>query len=178
MSWYTVAATGGRRHLWVRVTGDGAPVYGPWISPAGLDVRKVLGQQGPRGVDVPVWWEQEPEHPGDQHTDLLWETGLLGLKLMSDRMLTVLADAGADLEIFDDVEIRLRNGDRVAGYAGVLEGTENAGPVHSLWRGKRSHRLVVSEDVRAALKRARCIGLEFEAVPGPFPADDPAFFED
>lgn len=178
MSWYSVAAAGGRRHLWVRVTGEGAPVHGPWTSADGRDVRQVLGQHGPRVLDVPVWWEQVPDHPGDQRTDLLWETGMLGLKLVSERMLAVLEDTGARLEMFDDIEVRLRDGARLEGYVGVLEDTDRATPVHSLWRGRRSHRLVVSEEVRTALQRARCAGLELEPVPGPFPADDPAFFDD
>jgi hypothetical protein len=38
--------------------------------------------------------------------------------------------------------------------------------------------LVVSEEVRAALKKARLTGLEFEAVEGPFPADRPGFSDD
>jgi hypothetical protein len=128
MNWFTVAAAGATRHLWVRVTGDGAPTYGPWISPAGHDVRKVLGQRGPGALDVPVRWVQEPEHHGKQRTDMLWETGLLGLKLLSDRMRRVLEDHGAKLEVFEDVEIRLRDGERLPGYVGVLEDTEYRRP--------------------------------------------------
>ncbi len=178
MTWHTVAAAGADRHLWVRVTGEGAPPYGPWISPAGHDVRKVLGQRGPAVLDVPVWWAQEAEHRGDRRTDLLWETGMLGLKLMSERMCHLLHECGGTLEVFEGIEIRLRNGDRVSGYVAVLEDTEQPGPVHSLWRGRRSHRLVVSDEVRTALRKARLVGLELEEVDGPFPADRPDFFDD
>ena len=178
MSWYTVAATGASRHLWFHVTGDGAPTYGRWISPSGHDVRKVLGERGPVGLDVSVHWIQAPEHYGKQRTDILWQTGPLGLKLVSDRMRRILEDHGARLETFEDVEIRLRDGDLLTGYAGVLEETQAAGPVHSLWRGRRSHRLVVSEEVRDAIKHARLTGIEIEPVDGPFPADRPGFFDE
>ena len=59
-----------------------------------------------------------------------------------------------------------------SGYVGVLEDCLQPGPVHSLWRGRRSHRLVVSDEVRTALRKARLVGLELEEVDGPFPADD------
>jgi hypothetical protein len=103
---------------------------------------------------------------------------MLGLKVMTGRMCGVLADNGAQLEVFGDADVRLRDGTNVTGYVAVLEDAELPGPVHSLWRGRRSHRLVVSGDVRKALTRARLTGLEYEPVPGPFPADDPAFFDD
>jgi hypothetical protein len=77
-----------------------------------------------------------------------------------------------------DVDIRLRKGTQVDGYVGMLEQCREPGPVHSLWRGRRSHSFVVSDEVRAALLQASLTGLEIEPVEGPFPADRPGFFDD
>ena len=176
MSWYTVAAAAARtRHLWVQVTGDGAPEYGRWITPAGHDVDIVLGKHGPRALDVPVWWVPFREHHGKQPTDLLW-AGTLRLKLMSVRMLQVLEGQGARLQVFEDVDIRLRDGSSLGGYVGVLEETRRPGPVHSYWNGRRSHRMVISEEVRAAIVAAGLKGLEIAPVEGPFPAGRPKLF--
>ena len=68
MSWHTVAPAGARGDLWVHVTGEGAPDRGRWLTPAGLDVRTVLGQRGPLALDIEVWWTQEAEHRGARLT--------------------------------------------------------------------------------------------------------------
>lgn len=175
MRWHCVAAKGSTRHLWVDVTGDGAPRYGRWVTPAGNDVDHVLGREGPEALDVPVWWAQSRGHDGHQLTDLLWQPAMLGMKLMSHRMLELLQSHHARLRVYEDIDIRLHSGARVPGYVGVHEETEQPGPVHSLWRGRRSDRLVVVDPIKQALA-STCTGLSFEEVTGPFPADDPAFF--
>lgn len=177
MSWHTVSAAGRARDLWVRVTGDSAPRYGRWVTPGGLDVANVLGEQGPTALDIAVWWVPEPDHSGRQLTDMLWQTDLLGLKLVSRRMLEVLQKAGARLEMFD-VNIRLHRNKPLTEYVGVLEDCQEPGPVHSLWRGRRSHRLVVSDHVVQALEGAGLAGLTFTSVDRAFPADQPGFFEE
>lgn len=177
MSWHQVTASGASGDLWVDYTGHAAPTYGRWISPGGLDVANVLGQAGPTALDVDVWWEQRPGHKGTRLTDFLWQTSIIGLKLVSRSMLAVLETSGANLEVFD-VDIRLRDGSGLEGYVGILEETQEPGPVHSLWRGRRSHDLVVSDEVLAALKAAGISGLTVEPVDGPFPADRPGFFDD
>ncbi len=177
MNWYRVAAAGATRDLWVHVTGDTAPQYGRWKSPSGLDVTEILDRKGPSTLDVDVWWVQQEGHRGRRLTDMLWDTGLLGIKLLSERMHRVLIEQGATLETFD-ADIRLSNGDRVEGYVAVLEESEQPGPVHSLWHGRRSHDVVVSDPVRKAMDEARLTGLEIEPVVGPFPADTPGFFDD
>ncbi|NYJ03195.1 hypothetical protein HNR19_003893 [Nocardioides thalensis] len=175
MAWHTVTAAGAGRDLWLRVTGEDAPTYGRWRAPSGIDVEKALGEAGPGSVDVAVWWVQEPEHYGKRLNDFLWQTSMIGLKLLSERMVEVLRGCGAELDVFD-VEIRLRSGDRLGGYVGVLEECNDPGPVHSLWRGRRSHNLVVSDEVLAAIKEAGLTGLRIEAVNGAFPGDQPGFF--
>lgn len=177
MSWWTVTAEGSTRDLWVHVTGEGAPKYGRWTTPAGLDVDRVLGEHGPDALDVKVWWIQQSEAYGERLTDFIWQTGLLGLKLVSGRMLEVLQSLRAEVEVFE-VDIRLRNGTRVEGYVGMLEQCREPAPVHSLWRGRRSHGFVVSDEVRAGLQHANLTGLEIEPVEGPFPADRPGFSND
>ncbi len=174
MGWHLVSAAGASRGLWVHVTGHDAPEYGRWVTPSGMDVARVLGDRGPGALDVDVWWVQVPGHRGKRLRDFLWQTGPLGLKLVSQEMLEVLRRSGADLEVFD-VDIRLRGGESVAGYVGVLEETHSPGPVHSLWRGRRGHELVVADKVLAAMRDAGLSGIEVEPVAGPFPADRPGF---
>lgn len=171
MQWYSVAARGSAMDLCVRVTGAAAPTHGRWRSPAGLDVTEVLGRGGPPAVDVDVWWVQQDGHRGTRLTDLLWDTGMLGLKLVSERMLAVLVGQGADLRCLGAADVRMRDGSPVPGYVAVLEEAERPGPVHSHWRGRRSHELVVSDIVRKALDDAGLTGLDVEEVDGPFPGD-------
>ncbi len=175
MSWHTVTATGASRDLWLRVTGEGAPTYDRWTTPSGIDVENALGASGPPSVDVAVWWIQEPEHYGKRLTDFLWQTSMIGLKLVSERMQEVLSRSGAELEVFD-VDIRLRDGERLEGYVGVLEECQHPAPVHSLWKGRRSHHFVVSGDVLTAIKDAELTGLTVKAVDSAFPAEQPGFF--
>lgn len=177
MSWHTITAAGASRDLWLRVTGEGDRRYDRWVTPSGVDVENALGEVGPAGVDVDVWWVQEPEHYGKRLTDFLWQTSMIGLKLISERMLDVLCQSGASLEVFD-VDIRLRNGDRLGGYFGVLEERNQPAPVHSLWRGRRSHDLVISGEVLTAIKDAGLTGLTIKTVDSAFPADQPGFFSE
>lgn len=172
-----VTPAGASRDLWVRMTGRGAPEYGRWRTPGGLDVRTVLGERGPAALDVDVWWEQETDNRGTRLTDVLWTTSRLGLKLTSERMVAVLRDCGARLETFP-VDIRWRSGALVEGYLGVLEDCRTAGPVHSLWRGRRSHDFVVSGDVLTAIESAGLTGLVVRPVLGAFPADRPGFLDE
>lgn len=172
-----VTAAGTGRDLWVELTGEGRPEYGRWATPSGLDVDSVLGRQGPTALDVTVRWVQARDHRGTRLTDMLWNTDMTGLKLISERMRDLLVQNGANLETFA-VDVRLRNGDPVEGYVGVLEEDQEPGPVHSLWRGKRSHDFVVSDRVLDAIKTAGLTGLAIEPVDGPFPADQPGFSDD
>jgi hypothetical protein len=171
-----VGGRGSSRDLWLEVTGDGCPEYGRWTTPAGLDVDHTLGAAGPPALDVSVWWVQASEHYGKRLTDLLWDTGLTPLKIVSERMAEVLREAGGEVATYD-VDIRLRRGGPLEGYVGMLEPVDVPGPVHSLRRRRRSHRFVVSGEVRQALLDADLVGLEVRAVPGPFPADEPGFFQ-
>lgn len=174
MGWQMVSAAGSGRDLWVHVTGHDAPEYGRWVTPSGMDVAKVLDRRGPPALDVDVWWVQAPEHRGKRLRDFLWQTTPLGLKLISQQMLEVLRQCRANLEVFD-VDIRLRDGESVEGYVGVLEETHEPGPVHSLWKGRRSHEFVASDEVLTAMKDAGLTGLEVEPVDGAFPADQTGF---
>jgi hypothetical protein len=177
VSWHTVSPTGADRDLWVHVTGDGRPEYGRWLTPSGLDVARTLDRQGPPGVDVDVRWVQAPGHRGQRLTDFVWETGLSGLKLVSQRLVRTLTDAGATLEVFD-AEVRLRSGEPVEGYVAVLEPCLEPEPVHSLRRGRRDACLVVSGEVASAIEEAGLTGLDVEPVAGPFPGDDPGHLDD
>lgn len=177
MGWYEIAAAGAAKDLWVDYTGPGAPQYGRWVTPGGLDVDAVLCERGPDALDVDIWWEESRDHRGMRLTDFLWQTTMSGFKLVSRAMLEVLMCQGAHPMVFD-VDIRLRDGSPVEGYVGLLEETAEPAPVHSLWRGKRSHSLVVSDEVLAACRTAGLSGLSVEEVDGPYPADRPGFFDD
>jgi hypothetical protein len=177
VEWFLAGGRGSSRDLWVEITGEGRPDRGRWTTPSGLDVRRALGDGGPPAVDVPVWWTQASEHYGKRLTDLLWDTGSTGLKLVSHRLVEVLRGAGGEVTTYD-VDVRWRRGGQVEGYVGMLEQVDEAGPVHSLWRGRRSRRFVVSDDVRRALLAAELVGLEVAPLPGSFPGDRPGFLED
>lgn len=177
MSWYVVTARGARADLWLEVTGEGKPEYGVWETSTGLRVRKTLGEQGPGALDIKVRWQQDPDHSGAKPTDMLWEVGGLALKVVSTRMCALLQKAGANLDVFD-VEVRLKNGEMLDGFVGVLERTEHPGVVHSLWRSKRSNCFVVSDAVMSKIKAARLTGLDVQPTQGPFPGDQPGFFDD
>ena len=161
---------GSQRDLWVDPTGPGKPAYGRWKSPSGLDVMTVLRQVGPRGLDVDVHWEQVKGSRGTRPTDLLWQTGLSGLKVASHRLAAMLGEHCPEIETLP-VEVRLRGGATLDGYVGLLEPQDEPAPVHSLFRGRRGSRLVVTDEVAEALRGAGLTGLEVEPAPGPVPAD-------
>ncbi len=91
-------------------------------------------------------------------------------------MLDALLRSGASLEVFE-IDLRARDGGALDGYVGVLEDTDEPGPVHSLWRGRRSHEFVVSDEVVAAMRAAGLTGLTVEPIESAFPADQPGFEE-
>ncbi|WP_121253106.1 hypothetical protein [Nocardioides ferulae] len=171
MTWWSVGPVGASRDLWVHVHGDGKPGRGRWVTPAGRDVLKVLRAEGPPGLDVAVHWVQQRDSRGKRPTAMLWQTDLSGFKLVSTDMVEVLRQHCPDLRTFPDLDIRLRNGERVSGYVGVLEPFAVDAPVHSYFSDRRAHRLVVDDDVSRALRSSDLAGLEITEAPGPFPGD-------
>ncbi len=162
--WYILGANGATRDLWLHPTGDGMPEYGRWILPDGRDVHEVLRANGPDSLGIPVWWTQDDESSGRRLHDMLWDTSMSGLKLVSRRMHEVLVGCGASLRTFE-VDIRLRrHREPVHGYVGVLEESHEPGPVHSYRRGGRVSSFVVSAHVRDAVTRAGLTGLQFRAA--------------
>lgn len=144
-----------------------------------MDVARTLGNVGPSGVDVEWWFEVPREHRGRQPVDLPWNGGK-GLKVWSVGLCDLVTSLGAPIETFE-IDVRLRSGDPVEGYLGVLEPTGRPGgvvpEVHSLWEGRRSSCVVVSDRVREAVVGARLTGIEWEEWPDPFPGDS-GYFDD
>jgi len=138
VSWYLVGSIGARRDLWVHVTGPGKPEYGRWKSPAGHDVLKVLGESGPHALDVPVSWVQAADARGRTRTDLLWQTRRCGFKLASQRMADMRINHCPSMRVFDDVTVRLRDGESLEGYVGlVVAALRTADPDRHLHRASR-----------------------------------------
>lgn len=165
MAWYLLAPRGASRDLWLDVTGPDEPRWGRWTTPIGLDVANTLGDVGPGPIEVEMWWEPTPEHYGKRLTDLVWQSGLLGLKLGSERLVGLLSAQGADIQVFD-LDIRWRTGDPVAGYVGFLEPVDGVGPVRSSRPGERNHEFLVDQPVFEALRAAELTGIDFAAVKG------------
>lgn len=181
MGWWRVGPAGATRDLWVLADGPGRPRYGPWITPAGHDVWSVLATVGPRGLDVGVSWVQQAGSRGTRPTPMLWQSDLSGFKLMTAGMVEFLNGHGAELLTFPDVEVRLRNGGEVPGYVGVLEPVGVPAVVHAEFSDRRTHRIIVDDDIARALKDSRLPGLRLEQMDHTFPgdaADDDNDYED
>lgn len=171
MSWYTLGPTGATRDLWVHPEGPGRPQYGRWVTPAGYDVKREVGRRGVAHLDVEVWWVQAHDSRGTRLRDLLWRTDGGGGSLMSDRLVALLRDHGAELTT-STADVRLRDGSPVTGYQLVLEPVGDAeAPVHSHYPDRRVSGVVVSSEIAAAIRAVGLEGLELEpsddAFPGP-----------
>lgn len=171
MSWHTLASTGATRDLWVHPDGPGRPQYGRWVTPAGHDVKREVGRRGVAHLDVEVWWVQAHDSRGTRLRDMLWRTDGGGASLMSDRLVALLRDHGADL-VTSPADVRLRDGSSVPGYQLVHEPVGDAeAPVHSHYPDRRVGGVVVSSEIATAIRAARLEGLELkptdEAFPGP-----------
>ena len=111
-------------------------------------------------------------HYGKRLVDAVWRYGD-GLKVYSERMCVVLESCGARLQTWP-ADVRFRDGSPVEGYLSVLEEVGAPGPVHSLCRGRRTGRVVISGEVREALRDAGMTGLEILEANSAFPGDDRA----
>lgn len=177
MTWQLVGPRGARSDLWVAASGPGKPDRGRWKTPMGLDVYKTLRTAGPAGLDIEIFWAQAPETRGTDVTDLLWQTHRSGLKLGTARLADILRSHCPDIKVFP-VRVRTGDGAEVENIVGLLEPSDEPAAVHSLYRGRRGSRFVVSGDVADALREAGLTGLDFEDVTGPFPGDDPSWATD
>lgn len=158
------------RDLWVADAGPAKPEYGIWYAPSGKAVHEALGDEGPPGVEDVEWYFQPLRgHRGKRLVDALWQYQL-GLKVYSERMCAVMQSCGARLQTWP-ADVRYRDGSPVEGYLSVLEEVDAPGPVHSMWRGRRTGRVAINDDVRRALVDAGMTGLEIEEATSPFPGD-------
>ncbi len=110
------------------------------------------------------------DHRGKRLVDALWQYGI-PLKVFSERMCAVLESCGARLQTWP-ADVRLRDGTPVDGYLSVLEETDAAGPVHSMWRGRRTGQVAMSGEVRRALAHAEITGLDIREAASAFPGDN------
>lgn len=171
MNWYALAPAAATRDLWVSLTGPSAPQYGVWRTPSGEAIHDLLGSEGPPAVQDVEWYFMPPrEHYGNRLVDALWQSGD-GLKVYSERMCAVLESCGARLQTWP-ADIRYRNGSVVEGYLSVLEEVDSPGPVHSMYRGRRTGRVAINGEVRNALLDAEVTGLEILEAPSAFPGDN------
>lgn len=175
MQWYGVGARGVTRDLWLDPTGPNCPEYGPWLTSGGDDVWQLLDSSGPGAVDLELWWQPPHDHRGTRLVDFVWQTSMSHLKVVSVRLRDLLVDHGARLQSFD-LDIRWSDQSPIPGYVGILEELGKAGPAHSLRRKRRSHRFVISQDIRSAIESAGLTGLEIEPVSGPFLRGDDASY--
>lgn len=170
MAWKLISPTGSSRCLWLDVTGDDKPDSGLWPCTDGRDVMEVLRTAGPRALGMDVWWMPPPGHRGKALPDFVWQTSMLSLKIVSLRFADLIEDHGAKLERFD-LDLRSdRKGTPLNGYVGILEPLgDGAAAAHSYWQTRRSHRLVVSDAIAAALAEAGMTGIRIEDAEGAFP---------
>lgn len=171
MGWYLMGPVGATRDLWVAITGPTRPTLGAWRTPLGQVVHHALGIEGPPAVrDVEWYFMPVQGHRGRRLGDALWQYGE-ALNVYSERMCAVLESCGARLQTWP-ADVRLRDGSPIEGYLSVLEETNAAGPVHSMFRGRRAGRVVINEQVRDSLNDAGMTGLEFTAIDHAFPGDN------
>lgn len=83
----------------------------------------------------------------------------------------MLESYGARLQTWP-ADVRYRNGSPVEGYPAVLEQVDSPGPVHSMYRGRRTGQVAISDEVRKALLGAGMTGLEILRAPAAFPGDN------
>lgn len=102
--------------------------------------------------------------------DAVWQYGYVS-KVCSERMCAVLESCGARLQTWP-ADVRLRNGSPVEGYLSVLEEVDAPGPVHSMFRGRRTGQVAISWEVRDASRGAGMTGLEILDANGAFPGDN------
>lgn len=166
-----MCAAAATRDLWVAPTGPTKPEYGVWYAPSGRRVDEALGADGPPGVHD-VEWHFAPlaGHRGKRLVDALWQY-MYGLKVYSERMCEVMESCGARLQTWP-ADVRYGDGSPVEGYLSVLEEVDSAGPVHSMWRGRRTSQVAIDGEVRTALVGAGMTGLEITEVTSPFPGDN------
>jgi len=170
VNWYVMCAAAATRDLWVTIGGPTAPEYGVWHAPSGKDVQMDLGSEGPPGFpDVEWYFSPLKGHRGKRLNDALWQYGF-GLKVYSERMCAVMEACGARLQTWP-ADVRFRDGSPVEGYLSVLEEVDAPGPVHSMWRGRRTGRVAINEEVRQALVDAGMTGLEIRDAASAFPGD-------
>jgi hypothetical protein len=171
VSWFAMCAAAATRDLWVSLAGPTAPEYGVWTAPSGKAVHEILATEGPPGVqDVEWYFMSLSGHYGKRLVDALWQYGD-GLKVYSERMCAVLESCGARLQTWP-ADVRYRNGSPVEGYLSVLEEVDAPGPVHSMYRGRRTGRVAISGEVRKALRDAGMTGLEIVEADCAFPGDN------
>lgn len=174
MTWHLLRPAGATRHLWVYADGEsGAVAPGSQLAD-GRDFYHALGEDGPVKLGFRVWWSQDPESRGTVLTDMLWEGGASGIKLVSARLTGLLVELDPTLEV-TEAEIRLRSGDTVPGYFAVLETVGTLSPVHSYKLGGRASPFVVSDEVRERVRAGKFQGLDWDPVKNdvPFPGDEP-----
>lgn len=165
-----MCAAAATRDLWVTIGGPTAPEYGVWHAPSGKDVQMDLGSEGPPGFqDVEWYFTALKGHRGKRLTDALWQYGF-GLKVYSERMCAVMEACGARLQTWP-ADVRYRDGSPAAGYLSVLEEVDAPGPVHSMWRGRRTGQVAINDEVRQALVDAGMTGLDIRDAASAFPGD-------
>lgn len=171
VDWYVLAPAAATRDLWVAIAGQSAPRYGVWRTAGGKPVHEILATEGPPGVpDVEWYFMPLSGHYGKRSVDAVWQYDD-GLKVYSKRMCAVLESCGARLRTWP-ADVRLRTGSPVEGYLSVLEEVDAPGPVHSMFRGRRTGRVVISAEVRQALRDAGMTGLEITDADSAFPGDN------
>lgn len=171
MGWHSIGGSGSTTQMWVQFAGSGKPEYGVWRSATGADVDEVLGREGPESADlagVEFWFERNKHNRGRGLVDFLWPTGVYGFKILSERFAELLIEFEPDLKMWP---ADVRDPDPVPGYVLVLEPVGSEGPVHSYFVDRRVNRVVVSDEVRAAVRSAKFTGLTVQAEEHPFPGE-------
>lgn len=166
-----MCAAAATRDLWVAITGPTAPEYGVWRDRDGNRVVTTLATEGPPGLRGVEWYFAPlPGHRGKRLVDALWQYGE-GLKVYSARMCEVMESCGARLQTWP-ADVHYQDGSPVEErYLSVLEEVDEPGPVHSMWRGRRTNEVAINGYVRQALMDAGMTGLQIKKAATPFPGD-------
>lgn len=167
-----MGAAGSDPDLWVSPKTDAGGTLTSVVLADGRNLRHALRSDGPVGLGVQVWFAADREHRGVRLRDMVWDTSVCGVKIVSERLAQVMRELDPTL-VEMPVDLRGRRSRPIEGYVVLMEQVGELTAVHSMKRGSRGSAFVVSSEVMQRVRADGFTGLEWSRRETPFPADEP-----